>query len=196
MDRGKALNMKTAYAATLALCLLAGGALQAFAKTYAVTGKTIDEVFISLEANGPGDGWAETRNSWSYACNLEQSGDSLVCKKASAKHTAEVLMPSWSGYNTASKCMKESWNAMYASLKKHEDRHVALAKGVDAKIKSALLATPPLPLNASQADIDAAFKNAADPVIADNNAVQEKFDADTGHGKNDPSDPVVLKACP
>jgi len=81
---------------------------------------------------------------------------------------------------------------MYRSLRNHEDNHVRLANPVEGLLREAIMAIEPTD---SMSSLEAAVKHAAQKVFDDNKLIQDKYDLETEHGKSDPIDPVLLKAC-
>lgn len=81
---------------------------------------------------------------------------------------------------------------MYSSLKNHEDKHVSIADPVAAALKNAIEAVGS---KSTASALEAAVDKAANAVFAQNRKAQALFDTNTNHGRTDPRDPVVLRAC-
>ena len=160
--------------------------------TYNISGKSADRLIQSMRSNGPQGFWAHTRNYWKYNYKYYQVNGLYELGELSITRTVEITMPHWTDYSSASSCQQKNWDAMYGSLRRHEDTHVAIADPVSAKLRRAIEAVRP---KRSAAELETAIDRAANRVFEENRRAQALFDADTNHGKSDPRDPVLLKTC-
>lgn len=161
--------------------------------TYTVTGNNVDQLIEDLNKKGIDGGWGNTKFSWSWSYQGNEKNNIFKVSSVKVETTYTITLPSWKGYDKASKCLKDSWDSMYSSLKKHEKRHVGIGKDVDKKIKEAILK---LPGSESEASLKVAVDSAAKGIVDANKSDQDKFDTDTDHGRKDPNDPVKLSPCP
>lgn len=182
---------KIIFSALIALLFAASSQAQDI-KTYPVSGSTVDELIRSMKANSPQGYWAYTRNFWKYEYKYLYSNGVFDLSNVTISRTVEITMPRWSAYASASNCLKRSWDAMYNSLKNHEDKHVSIANPVSEKLMRAIEAVG---TKASANELERAIDNAANAVFAENRKLQAMFDASTNHGRTDPVNPVVLKSC-
>lgn len=159
---------------------------------YAITGQSADELIQSMRSSSPQGFWAHTRNYWNYNYKYYQVDGRYELGEVIVTRTVEITMPQWTDYSFASACLQQSWDAMYRSLRRHEDIHVAIADPVSAKLKRAIEAVGP---KSNAAELESAIDRAANRVFEENRRAQAVFDSNTNHGKSDPSDPVVLKSC-
>ncbi|MFK8078228.1 MAG: DUF922 domain-containing protein [Granulosicoccus sp.] len=180
-----------AIVSMLVLVLVSAGYAQTI-NTYNVTGRSADELIESMRSSSPQGFWAHTRNRWKYNYKYYHVDGRYELGEVSVTRTVEITMPQWTDYSYASACQQQSWDAMYSSLRRHEDIHVAIADPVSAELKRAIEAVGP---KSSATELESAIDEAANRVLEENKRAQASFDLDTNHGKSDPNDPVVLKAC-
>ena len=176
---------------------LVAGSLAAFSAPpkpvhYKVSGSTFDELIASLNASLFG-GWGFTKFEWKQSWTSVSDGSHWTIKTANVSESVTINMPSWTGYDAASTCMKRSWDAMYESLLSHEHKHVDLAKKMPERLKNAIKAVQPQP---TEDELNVAARTAAQTLIDENKTKQDDFDTKTSHGKQDPVDPVIIKSCP
>lgn len=178
----------------IALSLLVSASAQAQTlKTYNISGSNASELIASMKANSPKGYWAHAYNHWKYTYRFTKSTGNFTLNSLEITRTVEITMPNWPGYTSATKCRQKNWNAMYRSLRNHEETHVKLADPVKALLKKAITDIAPTD---SKAELTAAIKEAAKKVFDENKSQQSKYDFETGHGKTDPVDPVILETCP
>lgn len=177
----------------VALLTVSGFALSQETKKYNVSGANADELIASMEANGPGDGaWGSYENRWGASGPVEVTNGKYRFTAINVTYSYSITMPNWPGYRDASACRKRHWDAMYVNLKKHEDKHIDMAKNVASNIKTAAMAITP---QDSKAALEAELSVVLNEKTAENQALQDKFDKDTEHGKTDPVNPVILNKC-
>jgi len=161
-------------------------------KRYTVAGADAAALITSMAANGPDGFWAQTNNQWDYQYFYTQASGKTTLDSITVTRTVKITMPNWPGYTSASACRKKNWDSMYRSLKKHEDQHALLADAVAVAIEQSAYK---IEARNSVAELEIALKIVVQKEINKNDALQEKFDADTEHGKSDPTDPIILKSC-
>jgi predicted secreted Zn-dependent protease len=162
-------------------------------KTYNISGNNASELIASMKANSPNGYWAHAYNHWQYSYRFTKSKAYFTLSSLEITRTVEITMPNWPGYKAATKCRQKNWNSMYRSLRNHEDTHVRLADPVEALLREAITNIPPTD---SKIALAAAIKEAAKTVFDENKLLQSQYDLETGHGKSDSTDPVILKSCP
>jgi predicted secreted Zn-dependent protease len=162
-------------------------------KVYNISGNNTSELIASMKENSPNGYWAHAYNHWQYDYRFTKSTGNFTLSSLEIIRTVEITMPNWPGYKAATKCRQENWNAMYQSLRNHEENHVRLADPVKALLEKAITDIAPTD---SKAELAAAIKEAAKKVFDENKLLQSKYDFETGHGKSDPVDPVILETCP
>lgn len=161
-------------------------------KRYEVSGSSSKELIASLEKNGPEEGWGAIEPDWAVKYEWTETDGEFKITSVTVSVAIVKTMPNWRGYSSASKCMKASWDAMYASLDRHEKKHIDLTKGVSERIKNAV---SKLPAFNSQSTMQKSVDSVTKKFVEENNLVQSKFDQDTEHGSKDPTDPIILKSC-
>jgi len=162
-------------------------------KKYNVSGDSVEQLVVDLDAKGVEGGWGHTRYDWQYTFTSKETDSQFKVATVNVTTKVVITMPNWPGYSSAGACLKASWDGMYKSLRNHENGHVERGKGVAAELKAALLAVPP---QGSGEDLQAELESAASNVVAANKTIQDKYDTDTDHGRKDPNDPVQFKPCP
>ena len=138
----------------LALSLVAAGAAHAatVAKTYsyyAISGSTLDEIEDQLGRYGPevkSSGQRHpgaTRMQFNTRLDyLDQKGRCRV-SKATVTVRAKVILPKWRRSRQADNDVRVIWDTLAADIKRHEDRHVEIAKNHARDMEKALMATRP-----------------------------------------------------
>jgi len=146
--------MIKAVSGALALSLVAAGAAQAatVAKTYsyyAISGSTLDEIEDQLGRYGPevkSSGQRHpgaTRMQFNTRLDyLDQKGRCRV-SKATVTVRAKVILPKWRRSRQADNDVRVIWDTLAADIKRHEDRHVEIAKNHARDMEKALMATRP-----------------------------------------------------
>ena len=190
--RNRSMNMKVALL-TAMVCSIASVNATVTTKKYKVSGSTTDELIASLDTNGPGGGWGRMTPKWSPGWTYAGTDGAVKIGTVNPGVTKLIEMPTWRGYTGASKCMKESWDDMYANLLFHENEHVKIADRYTAKMVSELKAIPPQ--NDTDA-VDAAANTKLTKLYTDHQAAQDKFDSDTDRGRNAGDKSIVLAECP
>ena len=177
----------------IGILVLSGYAVSQETKKYNVSGANADELIASMEANGPGGGaWGSYENKWGASGPIEVTNGKYRFTSVNVTYSYSITMPNWPGYRNASTCRKKNWDAMYLNLKKHEDKHIEMAKNVSSEIKSAAMNIIP---QDTKAELEAKLSSVVKKRVAENQALQDKFDSDTEHGKTDPDNPVILNQC-
>jgi hypothetical protein len=89
-----------------------------------VHGKTIPEVFNSLNNAQPSGEWGQGGGQ----LQADDPGPGNSTNLTISVHAGLVYrLPKWAEYDSASAGKKGSWDRMFAKLKAHEDRHLAIA---------------------------------------------------------------------
>ncbi len=91
---------------------------------YDVTGANATELSLAMQKDGPRNFWAYTNwaISWSHATEADSTG---VCKLMDSLVSVNVklTLPRWANAPDASDARRQSWDAMIAALRKHEQGH-------------------------------------------------------------------------
>jgi predicted secreted Zn-dependent protease len=176
------------------LCLigLPGPVSSQSLEKYYVSGMTTKQLSASIRQLGPRNATGATRIRLGYSYTRSRSNGISRAIKPVVTRDVVFRMPYWRGYPNASECMKRSWTAMYASLARHEIKHMQISEGVPAQIEAAILSVPPQKSDRVLQDM---VKKAVGKVLKAHNAAQAKFDRETKHGMEDPADPILFKHC-
>ncbi|MER9327455.1 DUF922 domain-containing protein [Mesorhizobium sp. M0488] len=170
----------------LCALLLAAASLPAGAanlvKTYsyfAVGGRTLDDIEAQLSKHGPQVKSTGSRHpgatQMAFTTRISYAGQSGSCRIADAVVTlkVKVILPQWRRPRKADADVRLFWDTLSADIKRHEERHVEIAKNHARDLEDALKATYP------QKDCDAAKANAAEitaAVLARHDRAQLRFD--------------------
>ena len=146
--------MIKAVTGAMALSLMAVGAAQpaSVAKTYSyftVGGATLDEIEEQLARRGP-----QLRNSgqrhpgatrMQFNTRLDYQEQNGRCKvsKATVTVRANVILPKWRRNRKADNDVRIIWDTLAADIKRHEERHVEIAKNHARDMETALMAIAP-----------------------------------------------------
>lgn len=177
------LGMKTPLLCAL---LLAATSIPAGAanlvKTYsyfAVGGRTLDDIEAQLSKHGPQVKSTGSRHpgatQMAFTTRISYARQSGSCRIADAVVTlkVKVILPQWRRPRKADADVRLFWDTLSADIRRHEDRHVEIAKNHARELEDALKATYP------QKDCDAAKAKAAGitaAILARHDRAQLRFD--------------------
>ncbi|MER8750794.1 DUF922 domain-containing protein [Mesorhizobium sp. M1050] len=151
-------------------------------KTYsyfAVGGSTLDEIEAQLFKRGPEVKSTGTRHpgatQMAFTTRISYARTSSSCRIADAVVTVKVkvILPEWRRTRKADADVRLFWDTLSADIKRHEERHVEIAKNYGRELEEALEATYP------QRTCDAAKAKAAAitaAVLAKHDRAQVQFD--------------------
>jgi predicted secreted Zn-dependent protease len=110
-----------------------------------------------------------------FTTRISYAGKAGSCRIADAAVTVKVkvILPEWRRPRKADPDVKLFWDTLAADIKRHEERHVEIAKNHARELEDALKATYP------QKDCDAAKAKAAEitaAVLARHDRAQVQFD--------------------
>lgn len=146
--------MIKAVSGALALSLMAAGATQAasVAKTYSyfsIGGSTLDEIEEQLSRHGPevqSSGQRHpgaTRMQFNTRLDYVERNGRCRVSKATVTVRAKVILPKWRRNRKANNDVRVIWDTLAADIKRHEDRHVEIAKNHAREMETSLMAISP-----------------------------------------------------
>ena len=151
-------------------------------KTYSyfsIGGSTLDEIEKQLSTHGPQVKSTGSRHpgatQMAFTTRISYARRASSCRIADAAVTVKVkvILPKWRRPRKADPDVKLFWDTLAADIKRHEERHVEIAKNHARELEDALKATYP------QKDCDAAKAKAAEitaAVLARHDRAQVQFD--------------------
>jgi predicted secreted Zn-dependent protease len=175
------MNRSLLCALMLASTALPAGAAN-LVKTYtyfSVGGRTLDDIETQLSKNGPkvkSTGMRHpgaTQMAFTTRVSYAQTSDSCRIADAIVTVKVKVILPEWRRPRKADADVRLFWDTLSADIKRHEERHVEIAKNHAHELEDALKATYP------QKTCDAAKANAAQitaAVLAKHDRAQVQFD--------------------
>jgi predicted secreted Zn-dependent protease len=183
MMKRSMLGMKPSLLCAL---LLAATAVPAGAanlvKTYsyfAIGGSTLDDIEAQLSKRGPEVKSTGTRHpgatQMAFTTRISYAKTSTACRIADAVVTVKVkvILPEWRRPRKADADVRLFWDTLAADIRRHEERHVEIAKNHGRELEEDLKATYP------QKNCDAAKAKAAEitaAVLARHDRAQLQFD--------------------
>jgi predicted secreted Zn-dependent protease len=116
---------------------------------FTIKGKTADQLDQQLSTNGPTASGSSARHPG--ATKIRFGGDATYvqtggrCRVASAKVTVhtQIILPRWANRRGASKQLSMIWDALSSDIKRHEERHAAIARNQARVMEKQILALPP-----------------------------------------------------
>ena len=145
--------------------------------TFKVGGKTLADAKKALDA----------RDEWGLYDAKQIKSSAQVDGKGNVVSVSMVLnpvieLPAWSGYSSATKEQKASWDAMYKALQAHENRHHDIQLECVEELKKALEAAKTLDADTLNQIIEKLQESCQKK--------QDAYDSSSGHGAKEG---VVLK---
>lgn len=133
---------------------------------YNVSGNTLEEVSQQLDP----EEWGRCRWNWTYSTRVTDG----VASRVNITLALTIRLPRWRGrgWTRASAEAKAEWNRMGEALRTHENGHADIARSWAPVLKERLLNQP-------EADIETLWNEA----LAEHEAEQATYDADTEHGR-------------
>ncbi|MDX8539289.1 MULTISPECIES: DUF922 domain-containing protein [Mesorhizobium] len=138
-------------ALVLALTALPAGAAN-LVKTYsyfAIGGRTLDDIETQLSKHGPQVKSTGSRHpgatQMAFTTRVSYAESSGSCRVADAIVTVKVkvILPEWRSSRKADADVKLFWDTLSADIKRHEERHVEIAKNHARQLEDALKASYP-----------------------------------------------------
>jgi predicted secreted Zn-dependent protease len=151
-------------------------------KTYsyfAIGGSTLDDIEAQLFKRGPEVKSTGTRHpgatQMAFTTRISYAQTSNFCRISDAVVTVKVkvILPEWRRPRKADADVRLFWDTLSADIKRHEERHVEIAKNHGRELEEALKATYPQK-NCDAAKAKAAAITAA--VLAKHDRAQLQFD--------------------
>lgn len=175
------MNRSLLCALMLILAVMPAGAAS-LVKTYSyfsVTGRTLDDIEKQLTKNGPEVKSTGSRHpgatQMAFTTRVSYAQTANSCRIANAQVTVKVkvILPEWRRPRKADPEVRLFWDTLSADIKRHEERHVEIAKNHARELEDALRATYP------QKTCEAAKAKAAKisaAVLARHDRAQVQFD--------------------
>ncbi|KUM27687.1 peptidase [Mesorhizobium loti] len=151
-------------------------------KTYSyfsVGGRTLDDIEKQLTKNGPEVKSTGSRHpgatQMAFTTRVSYAQTANSCRIANAQVTVKVkvILPEWRRPRKADPDVRLFWDTLSADIKRHEERHVEIAKNHASELEDALKATYP------QKTCEAAKAKAAEisaAILARHDRAQVQFD--------------------
>jgi predicted secreted Zn-dependent protease len=138
--------------------------------TYRIDGKTLTDAKKKLDAR---DEWGTYDATQNFKNSAQTDEDGNVVSVTMVLNP-QIEMPSWSGYNAATKEQKASWDTMYDALLAHENKHHEIQRQCVEDFKKAIKAAK---------DLDAdALKDLVKESQQSCQKKQDDYDSRSGHG--------------
>jgi predicted secreted Zn-dependent protease len=147
---------------------------------YDVTGANATELSQAMQKEGPRNFWAYTNwaISWSHTTEADSTG---VCKLKDSLVSVNVklTLPRWANAPDPSDARRQSWDAMIAALRKHEQGHanngIRAANAVSKAINS-------IPAQSTCDAVDAVIDSTSKDVVKAYRQADKDYDRVTSHG--------------
>lgn len=145
------MKRSLACALMLALMALPAGAAN-LVKTYsyfAIGGRTLDDIETQLSKHGPQVKSTGSRHpgatQMAFTTRVSYAESPGSCRIADAIVTVKVkvILPEWRRSRKADADVKLFWDTLSADIKRHEERHVEIAKNHARQLEDALKASYP-----------------------------------------------------
>jgi predicted secreted Zn-dependent protease len=175
--------MKRSLLCSLMLALAAPSAGAAnLVKTYSyfsIGGRTLDDIETQLSKHGPEVKSTGTRHpgatQMAFTTRIGYAERPNSCRIVTAAVTVKVkvILPEWRRPRKAGADVKLFWDTLSSDIKRHEERHVEIAKNHASELENALKATYP------QKTCEAARAKAAEitaDILAKHDLAQMQFD--------------------
>jgi predicted secreted Zn-dependent protease len=147
---------------------------------YDVTGANAAELSQAMQKDGPRNYWAYT--NWAISWNHTTEADSTgVCKLKDSLVTMNVklTLPRWANAPDPDDARRQSWDAMIAALRKHEQGHanngIRAANAVAASISA-------VPAQTSCEALDALIDSTSKDIVKAYRKADKDYDRLTNHG--------------
>ena len=138
--------------------------------TFKVGGKTLAEAKKALDAR---DEWGLYDATQNFKSSAQVDGKGSVVS-VTMELNPVIELPAWSGYSSATKEQKASWDAMCKALQAHENRHHDIQVDAIEDLKKALKAAKTLDGKTLNQMIDKLQKATQQK--------QDAYDSRSGHG--------------
>jgi predicted secreted Zn-dependent protease len=138
------------FCALLVSCMVVPADAANVAKTYSyftIRGTTLDDIQRELTRRGPKVKTTGLRHpgatQMAFNTRIGYTDEGRSCRIASAVVTvkAHVILPRWRQRGRSDPGVRVFWGTLAADIKRHEERHVEIAKNYARDLEAALLAT-------------------------------------------------------
>lgn len=167
-------------AALMSACLAVPAGAATLVKTYSyftVRGRTLDDIQREFARRGPAVGDLRhpgaTRMRFATRIGYAEQGDSCRIVSAHVTVKVQVILPRLKQRGRVDPDVRIFWDTLSADIKRHEERHVEIAKNHARELEDALLAAD------GQADCKVAAAKAKEitaRVLAHHDRAQAEFD--------------------
>jgi predicted secreted Zn-dependent protease len=149
--RGNMMNRPLFCALVLMLAATPAGAAS-LVKTYSyfsVGGRTLDDIEAQLSKNGPEVKSTGSRHpgatQMAFTTRISYAQTANSCRIADAQVTVKVkvILPEWRRPRKSDPDVRLFWDTLSADIKRHEERHVEIAKNHARRLEDALKASYP-----------------------------------------------------
>ena len=112
-------------------------------------GRTLEAIEAELDRRGPAVGAAgvrhpgATRMQFFNKVTYARTSASCQIEKAAVKLDVKVILPRWTGRRGAAQDVAIVWDTLAADIKRHEERHVEIARNHARELQDALGALKP-----------------------------------------------------
>lgn len=146
--------------------------------TFNIGGKTLADAKRALDAR---DEWGlyDAQRNFKSSAQVDSNGNVV---SVTMVLNPVIELPAWSGYRSATKEQKASWDAMYEALEAHENHHHDIQLECVEELKKALTAAKTLDADTLNQIIENLRESCQEK--------QDAFDTRSGHGAKER---VVLK---
>lgn len=154
-------------------------------KTYAVTGRTADEVLRSLLERGPREGedifFGLTQTALDVRYDATKISGGCIIKDTEVDLDVVVTLPEWMPAAEVEPELLRDWGRFRRALAAHEERHRAIAvEGAEATYRAVAELYRP---SCEEAEEEA--RGRLERIGIEITAAHRRFDAETGHGKSE-----------
>lgn len=154
---------------------------------YYIDGPSAAVLAAQLDQKGPlgSDGRrhpARTRWDIQWKLSPEQQGTSCTMKDAAVAVGIAQTLPRWRGESKGAATLKARWSAFSNALQRHLERHKQNAMKAAGEIEAAVRSVKPA---SNCEDLEAAANAAAQAIVSRYQELDEQYDRQTDHGRNE-----------
>jgi len=137
------------FCVLISACMAVPAGAVNLVKTYSyftVRGRTLDDIQNELSRHGPMVNTTGLRHPgatrMTFTTRIGYADEGKSCRIASAVVTTKVhvILPRWHPRGRTDKDVRIFWDTLAADIKRHEERHVEIAKQYGSELEKALLA--------------------------------------------------------
>lgn len=149
-------------------------------KYFKVRGRTSLEIFRDFQKRSPIKGVGNHQATLGVASikltpNVEFVEKNGRCRVQKSRTTVDVIihLPRWANYRSANKFAKQSWDTLFADIKKHELVHAKIAKDYGTRIQNKIES---LSSRSSCRSLEAVVSRSSKRLLTKHDRAQRKFD--------------------